>query len=999
MKKLKKVLSLVLVLAMALSVFGVCASATDINDYSDKGEITYTEAVGVLSGLKVLEGSTEDGVSVFKPTKTLSRAEAAAIATRLIGVQDKVVDSTTFTDVEGWAKTYIAIAQSQGLINGRNATTYDPNGTLTGYEWEKIVLCAIGYDAEIEGLVGATWQASTAVLAGKVGLLTGLEADYDATKAITREQAAQIAYNGLKAQTVYYPTTINKIAKFGDKTLGDLVFGLDTDYDNSFDIYGAPEKASITTTKGKVVTEVYSVGYEAVETYNDVAEGTKVSDIIDDLSDATGVKAATVKANLTVYVDGVKADKTTVGGRGVEVAAYVIDKGDEAGTYRIVVKNTYATKITAFTKEDTNSNGTVTTPSYVSGLHSGAQLLAEGYSKGEVIVYNVGNTANTTGVNQNVADNVSIETGVKGYVTTVSGISGKTVNSKSYVKIDSADEKTYFDANATVADNIVKKNPAGTAGYYRYIYDNYDHIIYVDEADRETISEAGHLYLFNTISYYATNATTNTDNLYVDNTDPQAVAQALVVFYEGVSGTAVKAEVINQAITQTADGKFRYLNEYGEADGEKQTVGNNVAAGGTTPVGKFYEYYTTADGEYVLKACDDSYNTVATTKAGTQVTVNGTKKVDATNSTAITVLNVTYASTLPTYDAAHIYEYANAITITPTTYTGFSNFVAASGVGYLETDKSGKATVGAICDSTKTATTTTATAVTAVYTGRESDNVEGGYAYSFMTSDGEPLTVYAAIKTTFDAYPKDVSATDITAYSDASTEFATVGKVYTLYVIGDKVIGYTALTPTNYHAAALEYDGSTGYLKVSSVAAGIQTTDNKVFSSAFKGYAYDATANAKIAIADVLAKDTTAADTGILTGNVVAVYTDANGIAFVSYLGQNYTQATVATVYQNVYTDGHFQAISASDPCYLAVQGAFNAGRYIFDTNPNESAVKLSDVRSIATNGAGAVIGEATNYNNTYVGKTFNITIAKTTVNGATTYTLISAGTTYTPGV
>ena len=74
--KLKKFLSLVLVLAMAVSMFGVVASAKDINEYPDVDEITYTEAVGVLSGLGVLQGD-ERG---FAPKDGLTRAEAAKIA-------------------------------------------------------------------------------------------------------------------------------------------------------------------------------------------------------------------------------------------------------------------------------------------------------------------------------------------------------------------------------------------------------------------------------------------------------------------------------------------------------------------------------------------------------------------------------------------------------------------------------------------------------------------------------------------------------------------------------------------------------------------------------------------------------------------------------------------------------------------------------------------------------------------------------------------------------
>ena len=64
MKNLKEVLSLVLALAMALSLMTV-AFAADASDYDDYDEVTYTEAVDVMSAMGVFNG-VGDGSS-FDP--------------------------------------------------------------------------------------------------------------------------------------------------------------------------------------------------------------------------------------------------------------------------------------------------------------------------------------------------------------------------------------------------------------------------------------------------------------------------------------------------------------------------------------------------------------------------------------------------------------------------------------------------------------------------------------------------------------------------------------------------------------------------------------------------------------------------------------------------------------------------------------------------------------------------------------------------------------------
>ena len=68
MKTLKKTLCLVLAVVMLLGIGAISASAT--LDYSDNDQITYAEAVDVMSGIGVLVGEAGG----FRPTDTVRSA-------------------------------------------------------------------------------------------------------------------------------------------------------------------------------------------------------------------------------------------------------------------------------------------------------------------------------------------------------------------------------------------------------------------------------------------------------------------------------------------------------------------------------------------------------------------------------------------------------------------------------------------------------------------------------------------------------------------------------------------------------------------------------------------------------------------------------------------------------------------------------------------------------------------------------------------------------------
>ena len=173
MRNLKKILALVMALVMSLSLVTIA----NASDFTDSDDITYEEAADVMSAIGIIEGF-EDGS--FDPDGTLTREQAAMLVARmLLGTNaDRLgIEDSTFNDVAvtRWSAPAIEYCVSLGLIDGAGDGNFYPAGQLTGYAFAKILLTAIGYSSEAEGLTGNSWSVNTAALAMSVGLDDGLE--------------------------------------------------------------------------------------------------------------------------------------------------------------------------------------------------------------------------------------------------------------------------------------------------------------------------------------------------------------------------------------------------------------------------------------------------------------------------------------------------------------------------------------------------------------------------------------------------------------------------------------------------------------------------------------------------------------------------------------------------------------------------------------------------------------------------------------------------------
>ena len=205
---MKKLLALVLALVMTLGLATVGANAA----YADADDINYKEAVDVMSAIGVLAGD-ETG---FRPADTLKRSEGAKIVAYLIA-GNKTAEAmqgtgTKYTDLPAnhWAAGYMEYLTAIGVMGGVGDGKIDPDGQLTATAFAKMLLVALGYDAEIEGFGGSDWAINVQKVANTVGLFDGNRAVVGSA-AVTREEAALYAFNTIMSPLVEYGTvtTVN----------------------------------------------------------------------------------------------------------------------------------------------------------------------------------------------------------------------------------------------------------------------------------------------------------------------------------------------------------------------------------------------------------------------------------------------------------------------------------------------------------------------------------------------------------------------------------------------------------------------------------------------------------------------------------------------------------------------------------------------------------------------------------------------------------------------
>ena len=136
MKNLRKVLSLLLCLVMAVSIFTFPAQAFTTAES--------TAHADTLKALNLFQG-TEKG---YELENKANRIQGLVMFLRLLGLEDEALAYTgasPFTDLDPWAVPYAGYAYSVGLTDGVTATTFAPNQPLDAKTYITFLLRGLGY--------------------------------------------------------------------------------------------------------------------------------------------------------------------------------------------------------------------------------------------------------------------------------------------------------------------------------------------------------------------------------------------------------------------------------------------------------------------------------------------------------------------------------------------------------------------------------------------------------------------------------------------------------------------------------------------------------------------------------------------------------------------------------------------------------------------------------------------------------------------------------------
>ncbi len=384
MRNLKRAISLALASVMLMGTMVIGTAATTFTDAED---ITNSDAVTILSALRVMSGrDTGD----FDPTAVVTRAEMATILCRVIYGPDvetrNFVGAGNFTDtVEHWAEGYIGMAYSEGWISGNGDGTFTPNDTVTTAQAALMMQRALGYYSTKDSSVNpASYVLDAVRLGNKLDMFDGISAS--ATQGLTRDEVACMTYNMMfntmrvaysvsnefyYAMDASYASSNNpNIVVEDDKTIAALVF--DVTIDEDVDVLGRPVKNVIVDKETLATTTVdYTTIYVDSSDRDDITDKME-QDVIDDTNlvlngtlttldkvfdgDDESLTGIVIEVYDEYNADGESSDDETLyvaySYSYGEVTKVDYDEDEDETTIRIDSKNYTVDGETSFEKED-----------------------------------------------------------------------------------------------------------------------------------------------------------------------------------------------------------------------------------------------------------------------------------------------------------------------------------------------------------------------------------------------------------------------------------------------------------------------------------------------------------------------------------------------------------------------------------------------------------------------------------------------------------------------
>ena len=304
-----------------------------------------------------------------------------------------------FTDVPAshWAAGYIAYCAQRGIINGMGDGTFAPDSPVTGLQFAKMLLCALGYNANDE-YVSDDWSIKVSKDALTLELFKSNLGGATNTPA-TREECALYAFNILEKEKVSYSALLGGYITSGTQwgnaasaneknTIADD-FELIKLTDDDDDFGRLDGHRWCVKNKNNIISAYYGESDDLKASYSTEVTGADIAALlgkafIDDVTDGTG----NTKNHFEVYLNGddsasgidkddlVKSNTKALEGtgNGVETLVYAGTKGsgkDAESWIRIVIVDTYLAKVEDVTA-GTSKKDPKTTVTVLNGWEDGA---------------------------------------------------------------------------------------------------------------------------------------------------------------------------------------------------------------------------------------------------------------------------------------------------------------------------------------------------------------------------------------------------------------------------------------------------------------------------------------------------------------------------------------------------------------------------------------------------------------------------------------------------
>ncbi|RED65657.1 S-layer homology domain-containing protein [Cohnella lupini] len=165
------------------------------------------DVVEELVARQIIDGTSE---GTFEPNRVVTRAEFTAMLAKALKLT--AATDVTFADIasNAWYADFVGMAYKAGIVSGKSATAFDPNGSISREEMVVMLMKAYEYmngsmaDSDMKAEFNdygkvSSWAKDYVAKAASLNLIKGRSKGVFAPKGVsTRSEAVQVIYNLLK---------------------------------------------------------------------------------------------------------------------------------------------------------------------------------------------------------------------------------------------------------------------------------------------------------------------------------------------------------------------------------------------------------------------------------------------------------------------------------------------------------------------------------------------------------------------------------------------------------------------------------------------------------------------------------------------------------------------------------------------------------------------------------------------------------------------------------